>query len=225
MTIAWTTNRRKLEMRWSEFGGPRVKGPIRRGFGTKLIEASARGVGGNARMSVEADGVRWHVTVPLSTEVVHGKVSPSLASSVDQIGGGFYEVASQKLEGARILVVEDEPLLAMDIAGQLEDAGAQVIGPAGNASAALSLIEQYRFDAALLDANLGGHPVDEIAASLARKNIPFAFVSGYGRESLPRTFDDARLLSKPFDPDHLIEVTAKLVAEQSGDRVGMRAAH
>lgn len=225
VTIAWTTNRRKLEMRWSEFGGPRVKGPIRRGFGTKLIEASARGVGGNARMSVEADGVRWHVTLPLSTEVVHGKVSPSLAASVDQIGGGFYEVASQKLEGARILVVEDEPLLAMDIAGQLEDAGAQVIGPAGNASAALSLIEQYRFDAALLDANLGGHPVDEIAASLARKNIPFAFVSGYGRESLPRSFDDARLLSKPFDPDHLIEVTAKLVAEQSGDRVGMRAAH
>jgi CheY-like chemotaxis protein len=109
-------------------------------------------------------------------------------------------------------VVEDEPLLAMDIAGHLEGAGASVVGPAGSAREALAIIEQYRLDAALLDANLQGAPVDEIAAALSGAGIPFAFVSGYDRTSLPGPFADAALLPKPFSVKQLMDTAARLVS-------------
>ena len=77
-------------------------------------------------------------------------------------------------------MVEDEPLVALDIVAALEGVGAEVVGSAGTAKEALSLIDDTSLDAALLDANLRGHPVDEIAAALAARNIPFLFVTGYG---------------------------------------------
>lgn len=217
VAIAWTVEGQGLELSWTEHGGPAVTAPIRRGFGTKLIESSALGAGGNAKMLIEADGVRWTIALPLSVDPSPTKraTDPSDLDALpsDHVSADLVDqVSLKRLEGKRILVIEDEPLLAMDIAGHLEDAGAYVIGPVGNASAALSLIEQYRFHCALLDANLAGHPVDDIAASLTRKNVPFVFVSGYSRESLPTSFDEVELLSKPFDANRLLAVAAKLVA-------------
>ena len=217
VTIAWNVDGQRLEMCWTEHGGPAVAAPVRHGFGTKLIEATALGAGGDAKMLTDTDGVRWNITLPLSadpssnerwTDPAVGEALRVDQDSTEPVG----QVDLKRLEGKRILVIEDEPMLAMDIAGELEAAGAYVIGPAGNAAAALSLIEQYRFDGALLDANLGGHPVDNIAALLARKNIPFVFVSGYNRGSLPTLFDQVELLSKPFDANRLLAVAIKLVA-------------
>src|SRR5262249_48100413 len=103
-----------------------------------------------------------------------------------------------KLDGKRILVIEDEPLVAMDLESSLTSAGCEVVGPAGTIEEAKSLAADGPFDAALLDVNLAGHAVDEIAAALTQKNCPFAFVTGYGREALPRGFRDAVVLGKPF---------------------------
>ncbi len=216
VTIAWTVNEQGLEMLWTEFGGPAVAVPIGRGFGTRLIESSARGAGGDATMSIEADGVRWkivfpHAVDPLPNKRVTDQSAFEPLPPYREAAGSDGQLNSKTLEGKRILVVEDEPLLAMDIAQQLEDAGAYVIGPAGNVSEALNLIDHYRFDCALLDGNLGGHPVDDIAASLARKKVPFVFVSGYSKVTLPKTFDAVQLLSKPFDGNRLLSVVAKLV--------------
>ena len=217
VTIAWAVDGQGLEMRWTENGGPPVAAPIRRGFGTKLIESSAASAGGEAKMLIGADGVRWTIAVPLTADPSPGPVTAAPlvleALSADQGSPGLdRHVGSKRLEGKRILVVEDESLLAMDIAGQLEDAGAIVIGPAGTAAAALSLIEQYRFHGALLDANLAGNPVDDIAAALVDNNIPFVFVSGYSRASLPKAFDAVELLSKPFNARGLLAAVTKLVA-------------
>ena len=217
VTIAWAVDGQGLEMRWTENGGPPVAATIRRGFGTKLIESSAASAGGEAKMLIGADGVRWTIAVPLAADPSPGPetAAPLVleALSADQGSPGLdRHVGSKRLEGKRILVVEDESLLAMDIAGQLEDAGAIVIGPAGTAAAALSLIEQYRFHGALLDANLAGNPVDDIAAALVDNNIPFVFVSGYSRASLPKAFDAVELLSKPFNARGLLAAVTKLVA-------------
>jgi DNA-binding NarL/FixJ family response regulator len=86
--------------------------------------------------------------------------------------------SSRALHGKRVLIVEDEPLVAMEIGDHLEQAGAEIVGSVGNAPDALDIIEREEFSAALLDANLAGAPVDDIAAALTRKNVPFAFVSG-----------------------------------------------
>ena len=102
------------------------------------------------------------------------------------------------LAGVRILVVEDEPLIAMDIEERLLAAGGNVIGPAANPETARRLIAETAPDAALLDANLAGSRVDDLAVELRRRRVPFAFATGFGRESLPPEFADVPVLAKPF---------------------------
>jgi CheY-like chemotaxis protein len=119
---------------------------------------------------------------------------------------------SSGIKGRRFAVIEDEPIIAFKIASILENEGAHVSGPAVNVDEALRMIEDADLDGALLDANLQGEPVDAIAAALARKRGPFAFVSGYGRDALPRRFDGARLLTKPFTDSELLGTAAQLIA-------------
>lgn len=214
VTISWEIGVWTLDISWSETGGPKIDTPIRRGFGARLIEASVRGDGGGATMSTGPDGVRWDIAFPLPADrgTTGADTAAHKARTTAAGRSGMTGLAGARpLEGKRILVVEDEPLLAMDIAGQLEDAGAHVVGPAADVAEALGLIEKYRFDAALLDANLDGAPVDAIAAALSRAKAPFAFMSGYGRDSLPAGFADAKLLPKPFNGGELLEVAGKLV--------------
>jgi CheY-like chemotaxis protein len=74
------------------------------------------------------------------------------------------------------------------------------------------LIEEGAFDAALLDVNLAGQSVDELAALLKKNKRPFAFATGYGREALPAAFRDALILTKPFDEADLLATIGELVA-------------
>jgi hypothetical protein len=72
-------------------------------------------------------------------------------------------------------------------------------------------------DAALLDGNLNGQRVDESASTLKRHDVPFVFISGYGRESLPAGFREVALLNKPFSRVQLLEGVKRLIA-RGGDR-------
>ena len=110
-----------------------------------------------------------------------------------------------------MLVVEDEPLVALEIETELAEAGATVVGPAGTLEAAARLIEAEPLDAALLDANLAGRPVDTLAAALDARGVPFAFASGYGPAGLPEGFRDRPLLGKPFGAEALVALVAALL--------------
>ena len=228
VTVRWTVSDDALHMHWAEYGGPAVEAPVRRGFGTALIEGSAQGAGGRAQMSLEAEGVRWEITLPLpKSRPAHvGATGPAAGDGGEARFGQIAKpaaVPAKVLAGKRFLVVEDEPLVAMDITAHLEDAGAEIVGPAGHASAALSLIEQEQFHAALLDANLAGAPIDAVAAALIRKNVPFAFVSGYARDSLPKRFSATQILAKPFSARQLVELAAGLAPPSPWtDRHGLR---
>ena len=120
------------------------------------------------------------------------------------------QTSSPVLSGRRLLIVEDELLVAMDNAAELEAAGAIVVGTAGNVKEALRIVETAVFDGALLDANLNGESVDHIAAALADRNVPFIFVSGYGPENLPPAFASTPILGKPFSHDELVKATAAM---------------
>lgn len=115
----------------------------------------------------------------------------------------------------RLLVVEDELLVALDIESILNDAGLVVLGPASNAAEALKLIASSAPDAALIDANLGGEPVNAVAHALSERGIPFAYVTGYGRESLPADYP-APIVDKPFDADQLLAAARRLLAVAGG---------
>jgi CheY-like chemotaxis protein len=99
----------------------------------------------------------------------------------------------------------------MDIIAGLEEAGAEIAGRAGTLEEALHLIEGVSSDAALLDGNLHGRSVDDIAAALTRRKIPFVFVTGYGHDSLPRSFGHAAVLAKPFSREQLLDTARRLV--------------
>ena len=115
----------------------------------------------------------------------------------------------------RLLVVEDELLVALDIESILNDAGLIVIGPASSAAEALVLINSTEPDAALIDANLSGEPITEVAKTLSERGIPFAYVTGYGRESLPNDYQ-APIVTKPFDADQLLAAARRLLAVSGG---------
>jgi CheY-like chemotaxis protein len=127
--------------------------------------------------------------------------------------GGGKAAARQRhagVSGKRILVVEDNALVALALAGSLSDAGCIVIGPSGTVAEAMQLIEEAQFDGVLLDVELPGESVDEVAAMLARRNKPFAFVTASTREDLPAAFRDAPILAKPFTEDDLLTTVARL---------------
>ena len=113
---------------------------------------------------------------------------------------------------ARILVVEDEFLVAMQIEAILTRAGWRVIGSAGTLSSAVGLARKSACDAALLDVNLRGERADEVAAILFARGVPFLFVSGYGRGNLPAAFrQSVELIAKPFSDRALAEAVRNLI--------------
>ncbi len=223
VTVSWTVEDAMLRLRWVERGGPPVSTPVRRGFGSTLIEQSARGEGGDARMLVDADGLSWEITLPLPRTqsvlprtVAAGMIDNNQASPEKW---RLVENHRAKFAGKRFLVVEDEPLVALDLVAGLQKAGAETIGPVGKSEQALVIIEKERLDGALLDANLHGRPVDDIAAALTRRRVPFVFVTGYGRASLPEAFGKAPMLSKPFTEAQVLDAVVELTNRQGPMRL------
>lgn len=105
------------------------------------------------------------------------------------------------LAGKRVLVVEDEMLIALDITDELTNAGCSVIGPALRLEAASALVQTEEIDAAILDISLMGFYVWTVARALASRNIPFIFLTGFGADlELPPAFAAVRRLEKPVAP-------------------------
>lgn len=120
-------------------------------------------------------------------------------------------MSRNQLTGARVLVIEDEYLLADDARTALIDLGAEVLGPVPTAQEASEVIASHpRIDAALLDINLRGRKAFDVADLLQARGIPFAFVTGYDRESLPQRFSDAISLQKPLRPEQLTDLFGQL---------------
>jgi len=98
---------------------------------------------------------------------------------------------------AKILVVDDEPIIAMTMADWLSDLGHEVVGPASDLAEALPLCDGP-FDAAVLDVSLGSRTTEEIAARLTERDVPFAVASGHDAGSLHPSFARGLPLPKPF---------------------------
>jgi PAS domain S-box-containing protein len=219
LSVTWqmrTNGGRSMLLSWQESNGPKVSAPRERGFGSTLIEQTLRTQGGEASVHYGTNGVICEITLPVAE-----KSRPSIGTYTTALRSAGPAVVQRQdgqrsLEGKRILIIEDEPLVSMDLEATLRAAGCEVIGPAGSLAIANQLVAQSHFDAALVDANLAGHPVDELASALTRKNCPFAFVTGYGREALPPGFRDAAVLAKPFGRDQLFATLDMLLYQPAG---------
>ncbi|MEA1834059.1 response regulator [Methylobacterium durans] len=120
------------------------------------------------------------------------------------------------LSGRRVLVVEDQYILACDIAQALGARGAQVVGPVPNLERALSLSRTQAVDIAILDINLPGEDVYRLAEELMRKDVPIVFATGVDAGILPPIFSGVPRVEKPFRAADLIRAVARLIDRPGG---------
>jgi CheY-like chemotaxis protein len=111
----------------------------------------------------------------------------------------------------RVLVVEDEPLIAMLVEDWLAELDCETVGPAGSVAAALELVGGNELDGAILDVSLEGHDSFAVADALRARHIPFAFATGHGAGRIVDRFRDTPTLAKPYDFERVREVVATLL--------------
>jgi two-component SAPR family response regulator len=147
------------------------------------------------------------------------KSAPDLAKGreLHTITAARYNAAAvtrmSALRGRRILVVEDEALIALDLHRLLDQTGATVIGPAVSVSQALEAINENHIDFALLDIKLGDETVDPVAEVLAKRAIPTIFVTAYGEDKLPPGFETHPLIEKPYAEDQLLTLIGSIFSQ------------
>ena len=122
------------------------------------------------------------------------------------------------LVGTRVFVVEDEALALLSLLDMLDGLGCNVAASAQRMDDAMRKAADLSFDIALLDVSIAGKRVDPVADLLARRNIPFAFTSGYEQEALPERFRDRPLLAKPYVAAQLHATLAAGLARVNSDR-------
>jgi two-component SAPR family response regulator len=113
--------------------------------------------------------------------------------------------------GRRVLVVDDEPLIASLIADWLEELGCEVAGPVSSASAALQTAALAKLDAAFLDVTIGDGNSFALAKQLSAQGVAVAFITGHDPSSLPAGFSSIPVLGKPFDLDAISRMLDRML--------------
>lgn len=114
------------------------------------------------------------------------------------------------LAGCRVLIVEDERLVAKYIEVIVNEMGGEIVGPFGHLSAAISAVDSERFDIALVDMNLQGDKSFPIAELLLQRQIPFAFMSGYDASELPPNLQATPSIQKPCSVQTVVGMLSRL---------------
>jgi two-component sensor histidine kinase/CheY-like chemotaxis protein len=189
----------QLVIEWQESGGPPVKPPTRRGFGSTIIERSIPyDLAGQSEIHYELLGVRARMVIPARFVRTDVPVAPGRSSEKKQLGG-------KSLFSGHVLILEDNLIIAMDAEAILERLGARRVDIASNVRDALRSIEKMRPDFALLDINLGSENSIPVALKLDELGIPFAFATGYGeRAPLPPALSKVPVIQKPYLPEALV---------------------
>jgi DNA-binding response OmpR family regulator len=115
------------------------------------------------------------------------------------------------LKGKRVLILEDDYHLAMELENAMERAGATVLGPFARSRQALSALQRESLDCALVDLNLGQGPDFEVPRVLQALGTPFLFVTGYDEPTIPLEFAATKRLEKPVDPQQIATAVAEVL--------------
>jgi light-regulated signal transduction histidine kinase (bacteriophytochrome)/CheY-like chemotaxis protein len=214
VSISWRRNGEgDLIFDWREQGGPPVKPPTRKGFGTTIIERSVPyDLGGEARIDYAAEGVRAHFRIP-ARHVGEAKGDRTPAIKYPRPAAG-HPVAppSQILVGETVLLVEDSLIIALDAEDVLGRLGADQVVTASTVPGALEALASDPPTLAMLDINLGDSTSYRVADRLAELGIPFIFASGYGEQAqLPDAHRGRRVLQKPYTLENVARALDPLI--------------
>jgi PAS domain S-box-containing protein len=191
LELDWEIQPDEIVITWRESDGPAVQKPSQTGFGAKIITSSIeRQLEGKVAFDWRAEGLFCELRAP------RRQSAEAASDTVVNLPAG---TSARKLPGERILIVEDEALVAMSLEDQLADLGISVAATCASVPEAMRAIESNRPQAAILDVNLRGQLVYPVADRLLDRGIPFVFVTGYGRESIDRRYSFIKVLEKPVE--------------------------
>lgn len=201
VSVTWSLSGNSISIEWREAGGSKASPPAVGGFGTKLIQqVSARQLGAHVAFDWRAEGLVARVDLPkaLLTDMplsqTHAR-EPVIPAAADPVASN-----DRDADAPRILLVEDEELIAIELQRELRQRGWSIIGHASTLSEAEDLLSTKSVDAAVLDVNLRGTAVYPFAETLTRRQIPFVFCTGYGVADPKGGFPNVPILQKPCTP-------------------------
>jgi PAS domain S-box-containing protein len=211
VSLTWQIQNDTLTLHWKEDGGPRIKGPSERSFGLKVIRASIeQQLGGKTDFDWNPKGLRCELSIPFTERLKpFDRDDPD-----DESKSGGPALALNKLDSPRVLLVEDEALVGIMIQECLTEFGFQIVGPVCTVSEAVAVAEEGRFDAAILDINLGDSSVYRVAEILSARGVPFIFITGYDSDSVDSRFNQIPVLQKPIERQMLQKIFATDVKRQ-----------
>jgi PAS domain S-box-containing protein len=199
----------RIKFAWKERSGPSCIAPNRNGFGLAVIRSAASECGGQAEMSFAPCGFEFGFEGELSSRTL--MVGPRHIAIIPNARTRATVSDAAPVSGCKILVIEDEALIAMQLKLDLESDGHVVVGPFGKLSEALRAAHEDNFDIALIDINLGADNSAPIAEILDRRSIPFAFTTGYNDLIfLPPALREYPRLTKPYNPGDVKNLVLKL---------------
>ncbi len=212
--IDWHRDRdRDLVLNWEEHGGPPVKAPKRKGFGTTIIERSVPyDLGGTASAEYRHAGFQARFRIPArhvsepknftGPPIKFARSTPNHPASPPP----------SLLAGRSVLLVEDSLIIALDaedITGRL---GAETVSTSSTVQAAIDLLETITPSLAILDINLGDHNSFPVADRLSEMGVPFFFASGYGEQAkLPMEHRMRPVVQKPYTLENVARAVAELM--------------
>ncbi|HEU0061645.1 MAG TPA: response regulator [Hyphomicrobiaceae bacterium] len=217
--ISWTIDtaapRPQLQLAWREEAGPAVSQPTTQGFGLTVLKAAASDVGALAECRFDRTGFEYALKGPFVMPHNIRPAIPRQPHTADAAGPSPAERA--RPSRSRILVIEDEALVALQLQADLESVGHTVVGPARSLQAGLSLAKDETIDLALVDVSLGRETSAPIADELLARKVPFAFVTGYSDTAvLPEHLRKMPRLSKPYVLADVRRIIARLLDDQPG---------
>jgi two-component sensor histidine kinase/CheY-like chemotaxis protein len=208
ISVTWQMTEQGLLLLWDEAGGPPIAGPPeRQGFGTKIIAAGIEHqLDGRVTFDWRPEGLLVSILVPSA----HFAGASAVSQRADQSTSAALNARdlAASLSGRRILVVEDEALIAGHIESLLVAQGCLVSGPVPGLDGALALARSEPLDAAVLDIDLSGSRSEAVANALGERAIPLIVLTGYADSGLSAAFHGAPVVAKPFDEEELLNILA-----------------
>jgi two-component sensor histidine kinase/DNA-binding response OmpR family regulator len=210
LAVNWQSEPGVVTLHWQESDGPPVAAPGSQGFGTKIMNASIKHqLGGNVTWDWRSSGLHCTLQIPVGME---GNLPKG---ALPHAGENLVKLPTGTMR--RVLLAEDEAIIGMMMREFLLEYGVFVVGPCCTLRETLAAAST-EFDCAILDLNLGGESVYPAASALVECNVPFAFVTGYGRESLDGRFANVPILQKPITRESLENCLRDMLERQPDHR-------
>ncbi len=198
LNVDWQLDGGMIKLNWREAGGPPTQAPKAHGFGTKIINATVKQMGGDVVLDWRPKGLHCLLSIPTDDKPI--QANGSLIRETDKPR----PILSP--DAKRILLVEDEGLVGMMMRDMLADLGYAVVGPYCSIAEANGALDTERYDCAVLDLNLRGDMVYPVVDLLAKRGTPIVFVTGYGPESMDGRYAHIPVMQKPIARETLESV-------------------